>query len=120
MPTARKAPGDVTGRASTVLSEKHQKELAARANEISILGAVSMDDDVIDIAPVDLTPPPPPAVIEVEAKTPEKLVEIRIVENIEMMTFGAGNYYNFEAGRKYRVVESLANHLAEKGYVWGM
>jgi hypothetical protein len=34
---------------------------------------------------------------------------------------GPGNTWDFQEGRKYRVPESVANHLAEKGYVsqWG-
>jgi hypothetical protein len=36
------------------------------------------------------------------------------------MTFGAGNYYSFEAGKKYKVSRDLARHLEEKGYLAGV
>lgn len=43
---------------------------------------------------------------------------IRVNEDIEDVTIGAGNTYNFEAGRQYRVPKAVADHLEEKGYVW--
>jgi hypothetical protein len=35
-----------------------------------------------------------------------------------MMTIGAGNHYSFQAGKKYKVTQAVANHLKEKGYLY--
>ncbi len=36
------------------------------------------------------------------------------------MTLGAGNYYSFKAGQKYKVSRQVAQHLEEKGYLAGV
>jgi menaquinone-dependent protoporphyrinogen IX oxidase len=36
------------------------------------------------------------------------------------MTLGAGNYYSFKAGQKYKVTKAVAEHLQEKGYLAGV
>jgi len=40
-----------------------------------------------------------------------------VVDDIEAMTFGAGNFYTFRAGQKYEVSRDLAEHLKAKGYL---
>jgi len=45
---------------------------------------------------------------------------IRVVEDIENMTLGAGNNYSFKAGQKYSVTQQVATHLREKGYLAGV
>jgi hypothetical protein len=42
------------------------------------------------------------------------------MEDIENMTLGAGNNYNFKAGQKYSVTKTVATHLQEKGYLAGV
>jgi hypothetical protein len=120
MPTPRNRPGDVTGRTKAKLSEEHQEELVARAKEISLITAAEQaaKTEVVDLSGAVVATQPDDAPIEVDAQ--EKIVEIQVVENIDEMTYGAGNLYSFEAGRRYRVKAGLANHLAERGYVWGM
>jgi hypothetical protein len=44
-------------------------------------------------------------------------VTIRVSEDIESMTLGAGNYYSFKAGQKYEVTPEVAAHLESKGYL---
>ena len=53
-------------------------------------------------------------------KASDDHVEIRVIENIENMTLGAGNNYNFKAGQKYKVTHQVAQHLKEKGYLAGV
>jgi hypothetical protein len=48
----------------------------------------------------------------------EKFVTIRVNEAIKDMTYGAGNYFSFEVGPKYKVPVELARHLDVLGYVW--
>ena len=45
-------------------------------------------------------------------------VVVRVAENIDMMTIGAGNHYSFETGKKYKVTKAVAEHLKEKGYLY--
>jgi len=47
----------------------------------------------------------------------DETVVIRVVEDIENMTFGAGNYYSFKAGQKYEVSVKLARRLKSLGYL---
>ena len=42
---------------------------------------------------------------------------IRVAEDIQAMTIGAGNTYDFKAGKKYKVTKHVAAHLREKGYL---
>lgn len=120
MTAPRKRAGDVTGRATDNLAAQHVKDLEARAGEISLVNAAAaaVADEVIEIKPRDMTPPPPPEVEVIEVDVPEPMVEVRISETVEMMTFGVGNHYDFEAGRRYRVPRFLADHLEEKGLLW--
>ena len=72
---------------------------------------------------IDATVPDRPTVIVDQVITVGKEddnVEIRVIENIENMTLGAGNNYNFRAGQKYRVTRDVAQHLKEKGYLAGV
>lgn len=43
---------------------------------------------------------------------------IRVNEDLDNVTIGAGNHYSFEMGVRYRVPLHVALHLEEKGYVW--
>ena len=43
---------------------------------------------------------------------------VRVSEDIENMTFGAGNHLSLKAGQRYRVSAALAKHLEEKGLIW--
>jgi hypothetical protein len=43
---------------------------------------------------------------------------VRLVADIEMMTWGYGNDYSFQAGVKYKVPTDLADHLEDLGYLY--
>lgn len=38
--------------------------------------------------------------------------------DLPMVTIGAGNHYDFEEGRTYKVPRNVADHLVEKGYAY--
>lgn len=120
MPGTRRAPGDVTGRSSAVLVEQHQKELAARAGEIAVINAIALEqsNEVIDVVIPQATPKA--GVEQIEVDQPEETVQVTVAENIREMTWGAGNLQNFDAGHKYNMPRSMAEWLAERGYIWGM
>ena len=118
---AKAKPTDATGVVREKLMEQNAQALQERASEMSMATAeakVKLETEVIDA-----TVPDRPTVIVDQVITVGKEddnVEIRVIENIENMTLGAGNNYNFRAGQKYRVTRDVAQHLKEKGYLAGV
>lgn len=113
-------PTDVTGRAREEALAANAEALAKRAGEMSMATATAQAklDQVIDA-----TVPDRQVVIVDEAVTVGSqvdAVEIRVIEDIENMTLGAGNNYSFKAGQKYSVTKDVALHLKEKGYLAGV
>lgn len=118
MATARKGAGDFTGRQTEKLVADNKEELLKRAQEISIMAEVEAEENA---KPVDYTNGPSPKeedleIHEVSLESPTRTVTLNTT--LESMTFGAGQHYTFEAGRKYVVPADLARHLKEKGYIW--
>lgn len=111
---------DVTGRQREEAVKANAEALAARAGEMSMATAVQDYKDATEV--VDMTVPSTPTVIdEVESvgvSLADDTTVIRVAEDIEMMTIGAGNNYSFRAGKKYKVDKAVANHLKEKGYLY--
>lgn len=121
MATSKAKPTDTTGRMREAQLKDNAEAQAERASEMAMANvqkAVALETEVIDA-----TEPNRATVIvdeEVVIDSGEgKTVTIRVVEDIENMTFGAGNYFSFKAGQKYKVTELLARHLEEKGYLAG-
>jgi hypothetical protein len=116
-----KNPADVTGRKRDELAAKNVEEIQKRAEEMSLAtaeAAVKLETEVIDAT----TPGRPTVIVDAVTtvgKAEADNVEIRVISDIENMTFGAGNNYTFKAGQKYLVNKLLAEHLKEKGYVVG-
>lgn len=113
-------PTDVTGRAREEALAANAEVLSQRAGEMSMATAAAQAqlDQVIDA-----TVPDRQVVIVDETITlgsQDNAVEIRVIEDIENMTLGAGNNYSFKAGQKYSVTKSVAQHLKEKGYLAGV
>ena len=113
-------PTDVTGRAREEALAANAEVLAQRAGEMSMATAAAQAqlDQVIDA-----TVPDRQVVIVDETITvgsQNDAVEVRVVEDIENMTLGAGNNYSFKAGQKYSVTKAVAQHLKEKGYLAGV
>ena len=111
---------DVTGRVREQMIKDSAEALAARANEISMATAAQEYKDATEI--VDLSTPSAPTVIDefesVGVSLADDQVVIRVAENLEMVTIGAGNNYSFVAGKKYKVPKHVAAHLQEKGYLY--
>lgn len=119
---AKAKPTDATGVLREKLIADNAEALAERAAEMSM--ATAQAKAKLETEVIDATNPSRQTVIVDEAVTvgqvSEDSVEIRVVEDIENMTLGAGNYYNFKAGQKYRVTKQVAQHLREKGYLAGV
>lgn len=122
MTVAQPKPQDHTGRQRQKLAKDHADDLALRADEISLMNAIQVEKDANEV--VDLTEAQPKVTVldEVESQgvsLADEFEVISVVDDIEQMTFGVGNHLSFKAGKKYRVTKAVANHLREKGYVWG-
>jgi len=113
-------PTDVTGRKREQLVASSLEEMQERANSMSMATAeaqIKLETEVIDA-----TVPERQTVIvnEPTITSSDAEVVIRVVEDIENMTLGSGNNYNFKAGQKYKVTKHVAQHLQEKGYLAGV
>jgi hypothetical protein len=111
---------DVTGRQREEQLKAVAEQQAARANEISMATRVQEFKDETEITDLTANPSNPTIIDEVESvgvSLADDQVVIRVAETLEMMAFGAGNYYSFQAGKKYKVSKDLARHLEEKGYL---
>jgi hypothetical protein len=111
---------DVTGRQREQLVKENQEELQRRAAEMSLATATEAQRNETEVT--DLSSPSRPTVIdEIEdlgVTTADDSVVIRVAEQLDFVTIGAGNHYSFEVGKKYKVPASVANHLREKGYLY--
>ena len=119
---AKAKPTDATGVMREKLLADNAEALAERAAEMSMASAqaaVKLETEVIDA-----TIPDRQTIVVDEpvtvGKKDDATVEIRVTENIENMTLGAGNSYSFKAGQKYKVTKHVAQHLKEKGYLAGV
>lgn len=110
---------DVTGRQREAQLKAVAEEQASRANELSMVTAAKIIANQTEIEDFTKKPDVPTILDEVESvgvTLAEDTVVIRILEDLDQMTFGAGNFYSFKAGRKAKVSKDLGNHLVEKGY----
>lgn len=118
MATKAKAT-DFTGRQREALAKQHAEDIAQRANEMSLATAEAAYKAEHEV--LDATKPNRMETVVVEEVTKVnasgKTVVIRVAEDIDAMTLGAGNYYSFKAGQKYEVTKAVADHLEAKGYL---
>jgi hypothetical protein len=114
-------PTDVTGRAREKQIAENADVLAERAQSMSMASAEAQIklDEVVDATKPNQATVIPDDVTVVSAKDEDSVV-IRVIEDIENMTLGVGNFYNFKAGQKYKVSKHVAQHLQEKGYLAGV
>lgn len=112
MATRTKAnPGDFTGRQREKAAAAAAEEIAKRNGQIATTIQVELDradSDVFDPATQESLG----EYQSVQLDLPPETVVIRVLEDIEDMTFGAGTHLTFEAGKKYTVSKDLADYLA--------
>jgi hypothetical protein len=117
----RKRAGDLTGIETERLQKENQAELKKRAQEISLMAEVEAEHNDV---PIDYSNGPITSVqtdelsedTEIQLDTPTRVIIPNT--NLEQVTFGAGNHYTFEEGRKYTVPVDIARHLSSKGLLW--
>ena len=122
MAVTRPKPTDATGIARAKEIKKNSEELKRRADELSTIAAAEaqrMDSEVLD-AKQDNEPVVLDEVVTLGADLGDDSVVIRLVADIDTMTWGYGNEYSFKAGNKYKVPRDLANHLETLGYLYTM
>ena len=111
---------DVTGRQREEQIKAVAEQQAARANEISMATRTQEYKDEVEVTDVTTNPAAPTIIDEVESvgvSLADDSVVVRIAEDIDQMVFGAGNFYSFKAGKKYKVSKALSIQLEEKGYL---
>lgn len=111
---------DVTGRQREEQIKAHAEELAQRAGEMSMASAVAAAK--LETEVLDLTVKGEPTVIDEVESVGVDLADdaqiIRVAEDLDFVTIGAGNHFSFKAGQKYKVAKHVAAHLQEKGYLY--
>jgi hypothetical protein len=119
MAAGKASPSDTTGRIREAAVAAQIEEQQEATNRMAMATAQAQVD--LETRVIDATEPNRVTVIVDEPTvvgTPsDDTVEIRVVEDIEHMTFGVGNQYSFKAGQKYKVARSVADHLRAKGYL---
>lgn len=115
------SPLDATGRAVEDAAKKNAAELKRRKDEISISRAA--EEELLETAVFDPKRPDQPIIIdEIETvgitTASKKTTIIRTITDIEQMTYGVGNTFDFKAGVKYEVPVDLADYLERLGYIW--
>lgn len=122
-PTSRPKPTDATGKARAAAIKQNSEALKARQDEITTIAADEARRLETEI--LDPTVNAPVEVVDeiIDTGSPElgdDMVVIRLIADIEQMTFGYGNNYSFKAGARYKVSRDLADHLESLGYLYTM
>lgn len=120
MAVSRPKPTDATGVARAKAIKENADELSRRQSELATIAASEAEamktevrDPKID-APVEVVD----EVVEVGVELADNTRVVRLIAPIELMTWGQGNDYSFEAGVKYKVPADLADHLEDLGYLY--
>lgn len=119
MAVTRPKPTDATGVARAKAIKENADELARRQEELSTIAAAeaeAMKNEVRD-PKVDAPAEVIDEVVEVGVELADNTRVVRLIAPIELMTWGQGNDYSFEAGVKYKVPADLADHLESLGYL---
>lgn len=119
-PVTRPKPTDATGVARAKEIKKNSDELKRRSDEIATIAAAEaerLENEVFDPKKED-TPVVIDEVVTVGADLSDDSTIVRLIADIDMMSWGYGNDYTFKAGVKYKVPKDLANHLETLGYLY--
>jgi hypothetical protein len=115
----RPKPSDATGVARARALKDNADEVQRRADEITLASATEAKrlatevfDPKVNAAPIIID-----EVEELGVGLADDTVIVRTIANIEGMTYGYGNVYNFTAGVKYRVPREVADALTDLGYI---
>jgi len=119
-PITRPKPTDATGIARAKEIKKNSEEIKRRSDELTTLASVEahrLENEVFDPKTPDETIVID-EVITLGAELADDSVVVRLVADIDSMTWGYGNDFTFKAGAKYKVPRDLAQHLESLGYLY--
>jgi uncharacterized protein (DUF934 family) len=118
---AKAKPGDVTGRQREELIKEQAAEQVRKAEELTMATAKEaerLNNEILDLTQSTDNPTVIDEVEDLGVELANDAVIVRVADDIDMMTIGAGNYYSFKAGQKYKVAPNVAAHLKEKGFLY--
>jgi hypothetical protein len=121
-PITRPKPTDATGIARAKEIKKNSDEIKRRSDELTTLASVEahrLETEVFDPKKEDETIVID-EVVTLGAELADDSIIVRLVADIDSMTWGYGNDFTFKAGVKYKVPRDLANHLDSLGYLYTM
>lgn len=123
MPAARATkptPKDYTGNQKRILAEQHREEQAARQGSIAMRAQQAAEglDIPVDLTGGSVTVAPADGDVDGPVQVEPDFATIRIACDLEKVTVGQGNVYEFVEGQVYRVPMNVARHLNNLGYVW--
>lgn len=120
MAVNRPKPTDATGVARSKAIKANADELARRQEELSTIAAAEAEAMKTEVRNPKIDAPAEVVdeVVEVGVELADNTRIVRLIAPIEMMTWGQGNEYSFEAGVKYKVPADLADHLEDLGYLY--
>lgn len=122
-PRTKVNPRDFTGRQKQILAEQTAEERARRADEITMIDAqarVARDQPI----ELDSTGREVPREADVSEQEPAPIqvapefATIRVNCDLEKVTIGQENNFDFREGQVYRVPYNVARHLDSLGYIW--
>lgn len=120
---ARPKATDFTGRERERLIKENADAIKARAEEMSLVTATEAEKAATQVTDYTESVSQPTIIDSVESvgvALSDDWEIVQVLEDLEMVTIGVGNHFDFKAGQKYKVSRDVANHLREKGYVWSM
>ena len=113
------SPLDTTGYKAEQTAKRVAKEKAVEKDRITTVRAQEAEELATGVfEPKRQTPIVIDEIEEVGVRLADDSVIIRTVVDIEQMTYGVGNEYDFRKGVQYKVPRDLAMYLQDLGYVY--
>ena len=120
-PRTTKKQNDFTGRQAAELAAEAAEEQKQKAEQMAMMTAQKeqeFSDSVFDVTQTPAAPTVIDEVVEVGVEMADDSIVVRVAEDVENMTYGYGNTYEFKAGGKYRVPKGVADRLQSLGLLY--
>ncbi|MBD0734055.1 hypothetical protein [Streptomyces sp. CBMA29] len=122
-PRTKTNPRDYTGRQKQLLAEKAAAEREKRQDEITMIDSQVRAAKNVPIE-LDSSGREMPRAAEITEQEPvpvqvaPEFATIRVNCDLEKVTIGQDNHFDFAEGQVYRVPYHVALHLESLGYIW--
>ena len=120
-PRTTKKQNDFTGRQAAELAAEAAEEQKQKAEQMAMMTAQKeqeFSESVFDVTQTPAAPTVIDEVVEVGVEMADDSIVVRVAEDVENMTYGYGNTYEFKAGGKYRVPKGVADRLQSLGLLY--